>query len=267
MRPKKASALVGTIALGAALLAASPATAEESTTPEEFFSAVDQYRAQNPTDIEGLDELVQTLGGTLDVSTNATGPTTAVKATEAMAAVDSTSTSNTEAPVIETAASNFPTDVFVVSVTSARHPASTVASVSGQWNWRDDFSGQAAPFDLATLGFSSGCGKISGHGSSTTSLEGDGTDVATLRDSGVSSNAPIWNIDARTSGFVNSADRGTVAVSYDVADCSGSVQAGFIYEGNQGGSLVSVSAGWGALSVSYSSPGLILQKSSTTITI
>lgn len=71
------------------------------------------------------------------------------------------------------------------------------------------------------------------------------------------SNAPIWNVDAITSGFENQVDRGTFQVPYNKASCGSTpVQAAFDSEGNQGGAITSVSASFAGLSVSYNSPGL-----------
>lgn len=266
MKFRRATSLVFCSLLGASVSTATLASAQEDSTPEEFFSAVDEYREENPGDVEGLNELVERLGGTLSVSTELTGEADAASASRALDGADDED-SEPDDEGISTAVGNFPSDAFTVSVTSARHPASTVASVSGQWNWRDDFAGQAAPVDIAALGFSSGCGAITSHKSSTYSVGGKNTGLGTLRDSGVNTAAPMWNINAHTVGFENQADRGSVSVNYDVAECNGSVQAGFFYEGNQGGSVVSVSAGVGGVNVGYDAPGLTLQKSSSTTTI
>lgn len=154
-----------------------------------------------------------------------------------------------------------------MSVVSSSHPATGVISVSGHWNWRDDFVGQGPPFDIAALQFSSGCGEFLSHSSATYKWDGTSTNRGTLRHTGVGTNSPLWNIDAQVSGFENYADNGVVATTYDKGACTGTVQAAFTYEGNIGGSLTSVSVGWGVLSVNYSGGDLKLQKSSAATTL
>ncbi|WGT48446.1 hypothetical protein [Tessaracoccus lacteus] len=165
-----------------------------------------------------------------------------------------------------TACGNFPDDVFTVSIVSGS--VGTTKVVTGSFNWRDSFSGQGAPLDFAALRFSSGCGTMSGHASSTKSVTGASTKRTSLRSAGVGTNSPIWNVNATTSGFANQADVGAFTVKYDTKGCgSKKVQAAFDYEANQGGSVVSVSAGWGGLNIGYNSVGLELTKSSKAITI
>ncbi|MBF4462867.1 MULTISPECIES: hypothetical protein [unclassified Rathayibacter] len=65
----------------------------------------------------------------------------------------------------------------------------------------------------------------------------------------MTSNAAVWEVNAAVSGFVNSADTGRVSVTWDTSGCTDALQAAFIYEGNQGGALDSISARFGALSL------------------
>ncbi|MFK5691365.1 hypothetical protein ACI3EY_17035 [Ornithinimicrobium sp. LYQ92] len=228
----------------------------EGITAEEFHDAIADYRLENPQDIEGLESLVVSLGGDVSISTSASGPTDGRTANADMRNDPS-----------EMGALDFPTDAFVVSIVSASHPASTTADISGHWNWRDDFVGQGAPVDIAALQLSSGCGQFLSHSSATYTYDGTSTNRGTLRESGVGTNSPTWNIDDAVSNFTNYADNGVVAVTYDKSDCSGVVQAAFTYEGNNGGSLTGVSVGWGIMNVTYNSPNLFLQKSSSPTTI
>jgi prepilin-type processing-associated H-X9-DG protein len=165
----------------------------------------------------------------------------------------------------------FPSDAFDVYVTYVPlAQGSRQLTVYGQWDWRDDFVGQAAPEDIASLQFSyPDCVRHGNLAANTGMWDGSVTNRATLRDAGVSSKAPIWNIHDGTSGFANLTDNGCVTSTLNAANCTvgGPAQVGiaFAYEANRGGSVVSVSAGFGALSVGYSNQGDVLRKSSQPI--
>lgn len=251
-------------AMFASLMFAQPAAAEvEGSDPDAFFAAVEEYQNAHPTDFEGLARVAEEYGGSIQVSTNVTGPTSPAEAQSVMEYDPNTDDTPKIGPLAD-----FPSDVFTVSITSSAHPASTQVGVTGTANWRDNFAGQAAPYDIASLGFSSQCGTFAGYSAATYALGGGSTGLATLRDGGASTGAPTWNVDAYTSGFENQADLVQVSVSYDKAGCgSSNVQAGFIYEGNQGGGLTSVSASFLGLSLSYSGSPLTLQKGTGAITI
>ncbi|GAA3733520.1 hypothetical protein [Salinactinospora qingdaonensis] len=242
---------------------AAVASAETSVqvSADEFHERVEAYQAENPKDYVGLEKLVESLGGEFSVSTSITGETSAEEAMAINSEFD-----GQEAPS-GMATQSWPSDAFVVSVASSQHPSSPSASVSGYWNYRDDFVGQGSPYDIAALRFSDSCGQYSSYNAQTYNYQGTTTNRATLRSAGVGTSGPAWNIEDGVSGFVNYTDNGYVSVRYDLSECGGTVQAAFDYEGNNGGSVLSVSAGWGGLSVSYSNPGLTLQKSSTATTL
>ncbi|MFT2691033.1 hypothetical protein [Clavibacter zhangzhiyongii] len=103
-------------------------------------------------------------------------------------------------------AADFPDDVFTVNIVTGTVGDTVI--VTGSVNWRDDFAGQGAPVDIAALRFSTNCGTLSDLTSSSTSVSGVSTSRTTLRDAGVGTNAPIWNVDAITDGFENQVDRG-----------------------------------------------------------
>lgn len=254
-------------AAASAVMVATSATATASTgesetvNAETFHQKVNEYALAHPGDFEGLNALAEELGGELTVSTSWTGPTTPETATRVQESIDAPDTSGEISPAA------IPTDAFVVSVATARHPASTVASVSGTWNWRDEFVGQGPPVDIAALRFSDSCVIYGANAVSTYRWDNVSTDRGTLRSAGVGTGGPVWNIDAQVSGFANYADHGTVTQSVDLKECSGTVQTAFDYEGNDGGSVLSVSLGWGGLSVGYSNPDAVLQKSSAAATI
>lgn len=246
------------------LVLTQPAMAEvEKTDPDAFFAAVEEYQKAHPTDYEGLAKVAEEHGGSIQVATNVTGPTSPTVAKSVMEYDPSTDDETIYGPM-----ANFPTDVFTVSITSSAHPASTQVGVTGTANWRDNFAGQGAPLDIASLGFSSQCGTFSGYSAATYAVSGGSTGLATLRDGGAGTGAPTWNVNAYTSGFANQADLVQVSVNYNKAGCgSSNVQAGFIYEGNQDGGLTGVSASFLGLSLSYSGSPITLQKGTGAITI
>lgn len=268
-----ASALIGMSTLSAV----APAAMAEPARDVRFERSIRAYSEAHPDDLTGLSELVESWGGTLDVKSTATASADPAQIETAVARFEATgmkddstlesgvATMGGDASVL----GNFASDVFVVSIWSASNSSGTAAVVSGQTNWRDNFAGQSAPYDVASIQFSNTCGSLTNHTVSTWNVYGTKTSGSSLRDSGVGSKAPIWNIDARSVGFVNTADKSKVTVTYNRSGCGGStIQAGYTYEGNQGGTLGSVSAGWGGLNVSYSaSPGLTLQKSTGALTL
>lgn len=258
MKRKTASiSLVAILVFGAQAVSPAAASVQSQTATEEAFAAqLVAFAEENPGDVAGFERLAIQLGGEVDSST-ATLRTSEVPALRNGTGIR---------PGSRTARANFPSDVFTVSI--VRGSVGNVAIVTGSFNWRDNFAGQAAPLDFAALRFSSGCGTISGLTASTRNVSGQVTNRATLRSAGVGTNAPIWNVDATTVGFVNQADRGSFTARYDLSTCGGTrVQAAFDYEGNQGGSVVSVSAGFAGLNVSYNNVGLELTKSTPPITL
>lgn len=254
---KKRTALSAGLASAALLLvpvtSAHADQAPQKVSEDAFASQVSAYAAAHPADVDGLKTLVSELGGVAQ-STSSTLTEDEVPGLKATPSGEA----STQA--------NFPADVFTVNIVTGSIGDTIIAT--GSVNWRDDFAGQAAPFDIAALRFSSNCGTLSNLTSSSTSVSGASTARTSLRDSGVGSNAPIWNVDAITSGFENQVDRGSFQARYDTSTCGTTpVQAAFDYEGNQGGAITSVSASFAGLSVSYDSPGLTLRKSTQPVTI
>ncbi|WP_141658781.1 hypothetical protein [Carbonactinospora thermoautotrophica] len=92
------------------------------------------------------------------------------------------------------------------------------------------------------------------------------TRLGYLKSSNLNNKAPIFGVRDHEVGFVSQADHGYMGVTLSKT-CRGAreVAAAFDYEANQGGSVMSVSAGWGGLSVSYSNQGLTLQKGTNPI--
>ncbi|MEX0153548.1 hypothetical protein [Microbacterium sp. LMI1-1-1.1] len=261
---KKSGAVLSGGALVLGLLAVTPAAhaAPSDLTHEEFIAQIENYQNEHPGDYVGLEQFVESIGGEFKVSTNITGPTTAEGAEEALAKNAVMSDGGVTA-----AAGSLPSDSFTVAITSFRQGTSPIVDVTGSWDWRDDFAGQTDPRDIASLGFNSSCGARSNPRATTQDLNGAVTNTTVLNNSGVATNSVVWEVDAAVSGFVNSADQGRVTVTWDTSGCTDTLQAGFIYEGNQGGSLDSISASFGALSLGYSGGTLALQKSTAPLTL
>lgn len=261
---KKSCAILGGGALVLGMLAIAPSAnaAPAELSHDEFMAQIDAYQADNPGDYVGLEQLVESIGGEFKISTNITGPTTAEGAEQAFA-------ENATVPEgeVRAAAGTLPRESFTVALTSFRQGTSPIVDVTGSWDWRDDFAGQTDPRDVASLGFSSSCGTRSNFRAFTEDLDGSSTSTTSLYDSGVTSNAAVWEVNAAVSGFINSADTGRVSVTWDTSGCTDALQAAFIYEGNQGGVLDSISASFGALSLGYSGSTLALQKSTAPITL
>lgn len=152
----------------------------------------------------------------------------------------------------------WPAKAFTASVAVVTTgPTDSTVSIAGAWNWKDDFVGQGSPVDIAAILISKSCGTWGSYAASTKKWNGTATSGRTsLRSGGVGSAGPIWNIIDGVSNFENYVDNGVVSAVYNRSACSASekktIQGEFVYEGNAGGSLISVSAGWGGFGVSYS---------------
>lgn len=253
------------MALTAPLVTVSPAFAAEQLErkTDNFFDTIEEYQRAHPLDLVGLESLANELGGEITVSTDQTGPTTVQRAAQILDSFDGQDRSGSGANVNSRA---YPQNAFTVQVVKAVYtPSPNTYSITGIFNWRDDLVGQGDPYDIAALTFTSGCGTLNGHFATSYTYDGMPTNKVFLRDAGVNTKAPIWNVNAYPVGFVNQADNGIVSVRFNKTGCSGTKQAAFYYEGNQGGSIVSVSAGFAGLNVGYSSNGFSLQKSSNPI--
>jgi len=239
----------------------------KSVTDKQFDAAFAAYVQAHPGDWVGAEALVENMGGTLVV----TGADGAVKSAEAASAEFRAM----DLPRVRSAKPGenglmaWPLNAFSVGLGAATSGArDNTVSLAGSWNFRNDFLGQGAPVDIAAIAANKDCiewGRYSGY---TYRYDGASTNRDTLRSGGVGDSGPRWNIHDYISNHMSYADHGTVHALADRSQCSNKrMQAEFVYEGNDGGSLVGVSFGWGFLDISYSNPGTTMQKSSGARTI
>ncbi|PPH24454.1 hypothetical protein [Rathayibacter toxicus] len=136
----------------------------------------------------------------------------------------------------------------------------------GHWDFADFFAGQTDPDDVATMEFNiDKCAKLQNLEITTYDVDGNRTNLGSLRDANLGANAPIWNIEDKVSGFRNLADSGAALVWLNADACPLNHyegQAAFVYHAVENGSVGNVSASWGNFSVSTSGSNLELQKSS-----
>lgn len=256
---KMKRALFGVVATAccAAIGLPAAATGPGADSTERFHDRFALFVKENPGDYTGLAALVEGMGSTLDIKLYGVGevePEVAQAAYDAMDGQELLS-DGTISPMA------WPTDAFTVGLATSQAPGSATVSITGTWNFRDDFLGQGPPVDIASIAISQGCGTWSGYYANTYRYDGVSTNRASLRSGGVGTTGPAWNINDTISNFMSYADHGTVGAVYDLTHCSGAVQTEFVYEGNDGGSVVNVSLGWGAFTVTYSNPGQTMQKS------
>ncbi|UOW00319.1 hypothetical protein LG314_00575 [Agrococcus terreus] len=229
---------------------------------------IDAYVASHPDDYEGLDALVFELTGQhIDVTIN--GVDGELSASEAQTIVDARNEARPAVVDGDVSIQSIPSDAFTVSM--VRTPISTWnAQFRGSWNFRDDYvNGDGRP-DFASLGFRiPSCVSIGSHTSATYLWNNTATSSSNLRSSNVGADAPIWNVFDNISGFQRSNDHGNVTVR--LTNRCGTVQYGnqaaFNYEANIGGAnVLSLSAGIGFISASYSGGAQAYERGTSAIT-
>lgn len=236
-----------------------------------------EYMRAHPGDWEGAAALVEELDGSVAIKAN--GRTV----TPQEAAVLSRSMVDPPVPVVPhrggaggTGVLDWPVNAFTVLVAliyspgdpggppDARDPS---MNVYGEWDWQDDFIGQGSPEDIAAIRVNKSCGTWSNYYGAAATWNGPTfSDRVTLRSGGTGTAGPIWNVHDRVTNFENLTDRGMIWADYDIASCPSdvkdSMQAEVVFEGNDGGSVLNVSIGWGLFDVSYANPGFSQTRSS-----
>ncbi|MFE7503797.1 hypothetical protein [Promicromonospora sp. NPDC057488] len=249
----------------AALLAvatASAANASQPPTGDQHAGAglsFVEYMRANPGDWEGAAALVESYGGSINISDG-----TGRSVTPDEAADLSNRLPSGVAGPLDWPANAFTTLVSVVDLGS--FDPNTV-QIYGEWNWRDDFIGQGSPEDIASLQLNKNCGTYSNYFGSAATWNGFfTTDRLSLRSGGTGTAGPVWNVYDQVSNFENLTDRGMLGVDYDISSCPANVkeslQAETLFEGNDGGTVVSVSIAWGLINIGYNSPGFSQTRSS-----
>ncbi|MBI1759151.1 MAG: hypothetical protein HYR62_07995 [Actinobacteria bacterium] len=260
--------------ISALLLGGPPAHAAGArgfTVTKAQSELISAFARQHPLDLAGLDGLVhQFTGEHMQVSINGVaGTIDGVQAQRLMDTRWQERRSHRSAGTISPL-STVPLDAYTVAISwLPLYGPPPQVKAHGVWDFRDNYVNGSAPDDFANVEILRGCSQII----STTTLTFDYTgrqtsNAAYLQDGGLISGAPISGVRDRVSGFVMSTDHGTMdVVVQNGAGCgTHSIVAAFKYEHNQdGGSVLGVSAGWGSLSVSYSSVGGRLQKGTNPI--
>jgi hypothetical protein len=261
--------------IGASLSIAVPSRASPTSIRDAQNAEIIAYQDAHPDDLVGLDALVRKYTSK-SIQVGFSGMKAALNASEAeshLRAWHASKSASRSSDALATPGSTvspmaLPSNTFtawIVETPLVGPPAQ--ARYNGRWDFKDSFAGQSSPVDVAALEFDMpSCMHMVNHGVSTYSVTGTNTRLGSLRTANVAAKAPIWNIADRTSGFQNLADHGAAGVTIQKY-CTGStdVAADFSYEFNQGGSVISVTAGWGFLSVSYSGTDQHLQKGSSII--
>lgn len=261
-------------AIGAAMILfagvpSAMAAPTKNVTDAQFDTAFAAYVQAHPGDWVGAEALVESMGGTLVV----TGADGAVKSAEAATAefraIDGPGVRAVKPARGEIGIMAWPLNAFTVALGAATSgDRDNTVSLAGGWNFRDDFLGQGAPVDIAAIAANKDCIEWGSYSGWTYRYDGVSTNRDTLRSGGVGDSGPRWNIHDYISNHMSYADHGTVYAVANRSQCTNKrMQAEFVYEGNDGGSVVGVSFGWGFLDVSYSNPGTTMQKSSGAKTI
>lgn len=266
------AALAGVAAVGVATTVLVPVAAADSRASQERVWAaanaeIERYGQEHPLDLAGLERLVvKHTGKKTQVAVNGVEGTLsgadAQKILDARVAAWDKADSGTQGESGILGA--VPVDAFNVSVQFipvVGPPARIKAR--GTWNFRDNYVNGSAPDDFSSVSLKlASCQRILSTTTLTYNYNNQNTaNVAYLKDAGLSTGAPISGVRDRVSGFVTNFDHGFTEVLVQ-NDCgSAQIGAAYAFEHNQDSNAsVSVSAGWGALSLSYSGATPALQK-------
>lgn len=259
-----AAAVFGTAPFASANTVTGSAQNPVSAQDAKINQAIVGYQNAHPDDLAGLDRLVfHYTGRHIEVTGNGMHGT--LNGVQAQPYLDAARTADARIDA-RAAGRKAPTPAaggipaFSVNVTAVPlvGPPYTMR-ITGSWQFPDAWAGQGSPVDEASLGFTTlpTCMHQSGYGVNTYTYANKSTNLGYLENANLGSSAPIWAIKDGEVGFVAQAGRGNVSVVLSNY-CGAKQQYGatFNYAANQGGSVTSVSASYGLLSVGYSSPGL-----------
>ncbi len=271
------SAALSLVVIAASASAAVATSATDRTTrsddvsEQEFDARFAEYVAEHPGDWAGLNRLVDSMGGPLQVA----GEGGARISPDSLGHLDLfTPMAGENVLDAQMGIQAWEPNAFsVVMAWGLSGPDDSTVSLTGAWDFRDDLLYQGAPEDIGGLSVSEDCGLWGGYTAAT--WKGGSTvteyDLVSLRESGIGERGPVWNVQDSVKDFVNQADSGATSAVYDTSTCTASeksqLQASYAYEGNDGGSVLGVSIGWGAFTVSYENKGNTQKHSTGAITI
>jgi hypothetical protein len=228
---------------------------------------IDNYRAEHPEDLTGIDALLVKYGlPPMKVSINdVPGTLSGAEAEKILADRQKTAGGVTTQAV--------PTDAFGVWI-SLTHDLYNNRVVVGNWDFRDNYVNGSAPDDVAAIQGNIGeCWRIKSGGLSYRVSDYTGAVQANriyTYDAGLNG-SPIIGVRDRVQGFRLLVDNGYFQALYESTKKSGctsssSFGAQFQYEHNQDGENgFSAGASWGSFGVSYSAQCTTLRKSSNVV--
>lgn len=262
MRKPQLSLLVASLCAGAIAVAPSAQSAPvKKMTDEEKNAEITAYQEAHPDDLAGLERLAEKHTG-MKMEVLVEGVDEVLTGEQAQPYIDAEKAKQKE-PKGDVGTAAIPTDAFNVGIytTPLAGPPPT-KRVTGRWNYRDNWAGQAAPHDFGSVGLRvPDCMQLSDYVVTTYTYNNTRTNLGYLKSSNLANDAPIWGVNDYTSGFVSQADNGYMNVTLkNYCGATKSLAAAFEYEANQGSSVTSVSAGWGFLSISYGGSNSHLQK-------
>lgn len=250
-------------------------TAMENIPSSEYAAdnaAIANYEKEHPLDIGGLSDLVRSMTG-LEIPVTLNGVDGTLTGDQAQAVMDARHEAHLRSQSTRAVSPlSVPVDAFTVGfswVPLIGDPNKDPGFYAhGIWNFDDAYVNGSAPDDMAgiQLNMNSACHSIVSTYSQANYYDGTyaGADATYLKESGVSSFAPVVGLRDQATNFMLNVDHGTVDTLVDFSCGPNTIQGAFTYEHNQdGGSVIGVSAGWGAFNVSYSGNPSTLQKSSS----
>lgn len=274
----KSVRLAATIAASAAIAAACNLSAA-ATVPglprdlsAQDIARIEAFEEAHPLDIAGLGALVKEVSGQ-EMHVSVSGVPGTLSAREAQRIFDQRAALATKGSLTRTSPSiaapmAVPLNAFTVAV-SWIPVSSTQVKAHGVWNFRDDYVNGSDPDDYSSVALQLGCSRITGTTTITYDyLNNQTANSAYLYASGLSTGAPISGVRDRASGFKLLTDHGytDVLVTRPSGCAAHTIGADYSFEHNQdGGSVFSVTAGWGNLQVNYNSVGSRLQMSTNPI--
>jgi len=244
----------------AALVSCSPIPGATNSVPPVPVQQFSNYQIDNPDNLAGQDQLAMKLFNN-HLWVRFDGATDFVTGTQAQAQVNAAKAALPSTPgTVTTKAARNLFKVWVVKVNTLWG-----WQFGGHWEFDPSFAGQTNPDDVATLQFKiDKCAKLSNLQIRTRDYYGKDTHLGYLKDANLGRNAPIFGIQDHTKGFINQAHSGTALAWLSADNCPGNHyegQAAFVYQAVEGGAVASVSAGWGAFSVSLNGQTVDQQRS------